>query len=445
MADLLTYGAGTPRYLALWVPLAPLLAVLLRRAGASWTVVAVAVATTLPTLVLHAPPVDVPPWLAVLVVGGALGGVALWLAARVRHDDIPACRHPAPQRPPWGAIAVAVLVVALTRVPLAWLDPGISDIPRANELAAEQLLDGRNPWVEPNPESLIGRFQYPAGSVLAHLPFVALVPGEAGGEAHLGARTALWATDVAVIVLLAVGLARLGRSAAGSVAALAYALHPTLVRETGLTVANDVILAAAIAVGALALARRRPLTAAVAIGFAISVKPSAAVLVPFLLLAAGWRPAALAALVPVLLQLPFLLWPTPGLWGLAAMLEPAARASGDAALQRSLWAAFTPASPAVLAVLTAVDVVVSSAVAAWAGLRVRGARDPARTAAAVALPLLVLFLLSTRWQLNFQGWYLTAAVVSVAAAAVPPVTARTRRTTGRSARGAGRARVEAGA
>jgi len=440
VADLLTYGAGTPRYLALWVPLAPLLAVVLRRAGASWTVVAVALATTVPTLALHAPPVDVPPVLAVLAVGVSLAGVATWLVVRVGRDDDRARDAPTAEGPAWAAVAVAVLVVLLTRVPLAWLDPGISDIPRANELAVEQLLDGRNPWVEPNPESLVGTFQYPAGSVLAHLPFVAVVPAEAGGEAHLGARAALWATDVAVVVLLGVGLARAGRSRAGGLAALAYALHPTLVRESGLTVANDVIVAGAVAAAALALARRRPLLAAVAVGLAISVKPSAAALVPLVLLAAGWRAAAVAIVVPVALQLPFLLWPSPGLWGLAAMLEPAARASGDAMLERSLWAALSPTSPGLLQLLTAVDVLVAAGVAAWAGWRVRGSRDPGRTAAAVALPLLVLFLLSTRWQLNFQDWYLTSAVLAIAAAAAPVVTRGARRTPGRVAA----ERIEAG-
>lgn len=447
--DLLTYGPGVPRYLALWLPLAPLLLVVVRRAGASWGTVGVVALTTVPTLLLHTPPAWLPdPAIAALVVA-TVAGIAAWLVRRVWAPDAgqgpraaprsggrhapgsrgapPSGRRRAAGRsgPRWGAIGVAAVVVLCTRVPLAWLDPGISDLPRASALAAEQLLDGRNPWAEPNPEALIGRYQYPAGTVLAHVPFVGLLPGTVGGEQHVDARAVLWATDLAAVVLLGWGLTRAGHPEAGSLAALAYALHPTLARESGMTVANDVLMAVLVLGAALAIARGRPRLAAVAVGLAISVKPPAAVLVPLLLAVGGPLVAGLAVAVPVALQLPFLLWPTPGLWGLDAMAEPAARATGGGMLARTVWAPLAgvlPPTPGVLRALTVLAVLAGAATAWAAGRRLRaGSPSVARTCAAVALPLLVTFLASTRWQLNFQDWYLPAflAAAAVAVQAAP--------------------------
>lgn len=426
MRDLLTYGPGVPRYLALWLPLAPLLLVVVRRAGASWGTVGVVALSTVPTLLLHTPPAWLPdPAIAALVVV-TVAGIAAWLARRVWAPDTGRRRRAAdrPGRARWPAIAVAALVVLCTRVPLAWMDPGISDLPRASALAAEQLLDGRNPWAEPNPEALIGRYQYPAATVLAHVPFVGLLPGTVGGEDHIDARAVLWATDLAAVVLLGWGLARAGHPEAGSLGALAYALHPTLARESGMTVANDVLMAVLVLGAALALARGRPTLAAVAVGGAISVKPPAAVLVPLLLAVGGPWVAAVAVAVPVALQLPFLLWPTPGLWGLDAMVEPAARAVGGGMLSRTVWAPLTgilPPTPGVLRALTVLAVLAGAGMAWAAGRQLRGgAPSVGRTCAAVALPLLVTFLASTRWQLNFQDWYLPAFLAAAAVAVRAP-------------------------
>jgi hypothetical protein len=414
--EFLSYGPGIPRYVALWLPLAPALLACLLAGRVRRSAVAVVLATTLPTFALHMAPAAVPAEALVLGVAAVLAVAGAWAVGALRQPE--ATAGPPQPRRAW-AVAAAVLLALALRVPLAWLDPGIGDFGPASEFAAEQVLSDRNPYLVPNPYATVGTYQYPAATILAFLPASALLPAELGGEAHLPARATSWAVDALAVVLLARGAARLGQERAGLVAAFAYALHPTLVRESGLVVANDVLLAVLAAAAALALAGRRPLLAAAAVGVAVSVKPAALVLVPLLLAAAGWRAAAVSLAVPAALQLPFLLLPRPGLQGVNAIAEPAARLDAVEVLRLSLWGLLYRAVPPtedLLRVLSAVGVLVSAAVGWWAGRRLAsGVPGLRRAGAAVALPLLAAFALATRWPTNFQDWYLVPLLLAVSA------------------------------
>lgn len=433
MREVFLYGAGVPRYLAVWLPLAPLLVGLLLAVRVRRDVVAWALATTLPTFLLHNPPYALPLPLRWALLVAVAGFVTAWLAARVRA---PAVSGPPPGREPmrWGAVAAIALVALSLRAPLAWADPGISDFATATETAARQLAAGTNPWTLPNPYATVGTYQYPIATPVLSLPFVLAVPDPLLGEEHVGARAAIWAIDVAAIVLLAWAGARWGRARAGLLAAGAYALHPTLVRESGIVVANDLMLAAAAAGVAVALAVRRPYVAAALVGLAVSIKPSAAVLGVLLLAAEGLRPTLVAAALPILAQVPFLLWPRPGLWGVAAIAEPLTRAEPALVLELSGWwpvyalAGALDGPPDALVgdigplldVLGAVAVLAGLAVAAWAGRRLRrDGADPARAAAAVAVALVVPFLLATVQRTNYQDWYLTPALLAAALVGLP--------------------------
>lgn len=459
VADLLTYGPGIPRYLALWLPLVPVLALLLRRAGAPWSLVAVILSSTLPTFLLHNPPESVsPPWrvglcaASLLVVGGWLV-ISLCRTSQVTKTGstplVPG--HRALSGRQWGAVMLVALGALAVRVPLAWLDPGIGDFATASEHAVRRLLEGVNPYTVENPFTTIGRYQYPAGTILWNIPLVATLPAELLGEAHFGARATLWATDVLAVVLLAWGGARVGRARAGITAAAVYALHPTLVRESALVVANDVVLGVLIAAVAIALALNQPFVAAALTGFAISVKPSALVLIPVLLLVGGPAATVIAFALPGILQFPFLLWPTLGLHGLQAIAEPAARLDTDESLRQTAWLplyVLAPPSASLLRALSLVNIALALFSAWWAASRLHGILrtwsdvDPSRIAAALALPMLVAFLLGTRWPTNFQSWYLVPFLWSIALVAVPESPHGERTTTGSSRRSG---QVEAGA
>lgn len=430
--ELLTYGPGIPRYLALWVPLAALLAVVLARARLGRAGTAVVVVSTLPTFVLHNPP-HWPAGLRVLAVCACFAVCGAWFAESLRGDSTrrhrasaPAPR-PAPARPPWTALAAAALLAVAVRAPLAWTDPGIGDFALASEVAAQELLAGRNPYISRNPHATVGTYQYPAGTILAHLPLVGADPGVIAGEQHLGARATVWAVDVLAILLLGWGLARLGRPLAGAVAGFVYAVHPTLVRESGIVVANDVLLGALVAGTALALAGRRPRLAGLLAGLAVAVKPAALVLVPFLAGAGGALPALIAVALPTGLQVPFLLWPSPGLYGLAAIVEPTARLEPQA-LDLSIWLPLyrlVPPQTGLLRLLAVIGVLASLALAWATGRAVRRAGwEPAAALAGAALPLLVAYTLGTRWPTNFQSWYLVPLVCGAALAATSAVTGR---------------------
>ncbi|MGH8901977.1 MAG: glycosyltransferase 87 family protein [Egibacteraceae bacterium] len=422
MRDLLTYGPGIPRYLALWLPLMPLLGCAFA-VGRARRAPAIAIAlSTLPTFLIHNPP-GWPLAARWAASTGILVTLLAWLMARLR-DGGPADR--APGRVSWPAVLGLVGVALVVRVPLAWLDPGIADIPRASETAARQLLTGTNPWTAPNPETVAGTYQYPAGSLLAHLPLVAVAPRELGGEPWVGARATLWVTEAAAVALLAWAGARAGHPRGGLIAAAAYALHPTLARDSGMTVANDLILALCATASAVALARRRPMLAAALAGLAVSVKPVAAVLLPLLLMAAGWRAALLAAAVPVVLQAPFLLLPSPGLHGVTAMLEPVGRIEPGSVLTYSIWAPLyrlLGPTPALLRIVGAAGALGGLAAGAWAGWRLRkGPHSAARVTAAYAVALLVPFLLAFIQRTNYQDWYLTPFLLCAGLAAEPALT-----------------------
>ena len=453
MRDFLLYGPGIPRYVALWLPLAPVMALVVYgvsrsqdatgRTRRAWLALAALVASTLPTFLLHAPPEAVPRWLRSLALAAAVAVIGAWLVSEVRAAPgvssraVPASRAASDRGeelarprevPPAAALAIVALALAV-RLPLAWLDPGISQIPVTSETAVEQLLDGRNPYTQPNPASQIGTYQYPAGSILAHLPLVAAVPDVVAGEEHLGARATLWLTDVAVMLTMTLGAAWVGRPRAGLAAAAVYALHPTLVRESGMVVANDLIVSALVVGAAVAAARGRWLWAAGLVGAAISVKPVAVVVVPALVVMLGLRAGVVAVAVPAALQVPFLLWPTLGWHGISSIVEPVGRSDVEALHALSLWwpALAGSGDPgAVRAALTAVAIVAATAAAVWAGSKLRARRSLGATAAALSLPLLVVFALSTTPRHNYQGWYLSPFVLAAALAAVhePPATAR---------------------
>jgi len=414
--ELLTYGPGIPRYLALWLPLAPALGVVLAAGRLPWQAAAAVAVSTLPTFLLHTPP----PWSAgarTVAVAACLAVLGAWLLSLLRAQPARWAADSEPAVAPWAALAAAALLAVALRAPLAWLDPGIGDFATASELAAQQLLAGANPYLETNPYATVDAYQYPAGTILAHLPLAALDPGWLAGEEHLGARATLWAADAAAVVALGAVLSAAGRARAGVVAALLYAVHPTLVRESGIVVANDIGLGALAAGCGLALARRRPVLAGALVGAAIAVKPVALVLVPLLLGAAGARPALLALALPAAVQLPFLLLPVPGLHGLAAIAEPAARLESPLTLGPSLWVALPP-SPGLVRVLSVLGAVAAAVVGALTGrLLRRRSGDPTAALAAVALPLLTAHLLGTRWPANFSSWYLAPLLLCAALSA----------------------------
>lgn len=426
MEDLFTYPPGIPRYLALWLPLVPVLVAGLWWAGARWVTIGAVVASTLPAFVLHVP--SAPPWPHVTrwaLLVGSEAVVLLWLVRQVRRP----AQLGSPDRvgvPPLlasGLVALALVV----RVPLAWVDPGISDIPVSTETAVTQLFDGTNPYTVDNPDTHLGRYQYPAGTLLSHAPFVLAVPDTVVGEEHVGVRAAIWTTEVLAVLLLLWAGTRLASRRAGAAAAFAYAVHPTLVRDAGIVVANDLLVGAAVAGSAYAFVRRRGTVAGSLLGFAIAVKPSAAVLLPLVLVADGLRPAAWAVAVPAALQAPFLLWPRPGLHGVHAMLEPAARDDAFGVLRSSAWwpwYAATGGRPWAVTVAAVVGLLAALALAAWVGRRLRRDRAPVAVAAGFAAPLMAVFLLASVQRINYGDWALTAMMLAVGLVSAAEVSRR---------------------
>ena len=414
MRNLFTYGAGIPRYLALWLPLAPLLVAGLVALRVHRGAIVAVLASTIPTFFLHNPPRGAPYALRWLALVGVTLVVLWWLVLRVRDGDDEVAA-PEPMR--WPVVLALVALSLAVRVPLAWLDPGVGDFALSSEHAARTLMEGTNPYTVTNPHATYGTYQYPAGTLLAHVPFVALDPGAVLGEEHLGARAVLWVTDAAVVVLLAWAGARAGHARGGLAAAFAYAVHPTVVRESGIVVANDLLLAALVTGVAVALARDRRLLAGVLTGLAVAVKPTALLLVPVVLVAGGWMAAACAVLVPAALQAPFLLWPRPGAYGLRAMAEPVARGEPLAILEYSTWYPLYALRDGALGAVrfaAVAGLVVATAAAGWAGVALRrGTRTIARCAAAVAVPFVVAFFTASVQRHNYQDWYLAAFLLAV--------------------------------
>jgi hypothetical protein len=426
--DAFTYGPGIPSYFGIWVIATPVLVAGLAALRVRWSVVGVVVASTLPTLALHNPP----EWLAYplryAAVVTPVAVVLAWVWWRLWRGGSEAGRAGASASDEfaggagsadaggsrakslrWAVVPMLVVVALGARVPLAWLDPGISDFATSTEVAAEQMLGGQNPYRLPNPNATVGTYQYPIGTVLANAPFVAAAPEAVGGEAHLGTRAAVWATEAAVVALLAWAGWRLTGARVGYAAAFAYAAHPTLIRESGIVVANDLTLGLVVLASAVALALRRRWLAAVCAGLAISIKPSAAVLLPVVLLTGGWGSLLVAAALPAVLQAPWLLWPEPGLAGLGAIAEPTARVDPAAVLRYSTWYplyAVFDLSPGAVRATAVTGVAASFAVAAWAGLALRRMATPIRVTAAYAAPFLVAFLLASVQRTNYQDWYL---------------------------------------
>jgi hypothetical protein len=197
-----------------------------------------------------------------------------------------------------------------------------------------------------------------------------------------------------------------------------YALCAPLVRDSGLSTANDLLLALFVLLAVAALAERRSRLAGVAVGLAIAVKPPAVLLLPLLLPAAGLVPALIAAAVPALLQAPLLLWQAPGWKELEAFAEPAGRSDGELFLAHSLWYPVFPflgSSPGVLKVLALLGIVVAAGAAWWAGRRLRAPQlSLPHVAAAVCLPLFVVFALAPVPRLNYQDWYIPPLLLALA-------------------------------
>lgn len=423
MEELFTYGPGIPRYLALWLPLTPVMVAGLRWAGARWSTIAVVVATSLPTFGLHIPSTPGWPQLAryALFVGGQVV-LLIWLLrlATTRGtggltggltDD----RTTTDAFPAVAAITLVALGLLL-RVPLAWIDPGIGDFARASETAAGELLRGVNPYTVANPHTTFGTYQYPAGTLLFHVPFVAALPTSVLGEAWFAARAAVWAAEAGAIVLLVWAGTRLAGPRAGTIAGFAYAVHPTIVRESGIVVANDLLLAVLVTAAAYATIRRQPSIAGLLVGLAIAVKPAAAVLLPLVLVAEGIAPTAWAVGVPAALQAPFLLWPRPGLHGVRAILEPAARDDPFGVLRSSTfwpWYAATDGRLWSVSVAATLGLAASLGAAWWVGRRLRDDRDPMLVLAAYALPLTVAFLLASIQRTNYGDWALPTVLLTV--------------------------------
>lgn len=414
--SLFTYGPGIPRYVGMWLVLTPLAVAVLIAGRVRWLAVAVFVAITLPSFAARSLPFLTPVVRYVLVTAALLLLIG-WTIRRVAKptaDAGPARRDPVP----WKALgALAVLTVAV-RAPLAWIDPGISSIGLSTEHAVRELLSGVNPYAEPNPHANYGTYQYPVGTILANLPLVALMPTEVLGEQHLGIRATSWLVDVLNVVVLVIASARWGRARAGLVAGAAYALCAPLVRDSGLSTANDLLLALFVLLAVFAVVERRMSLAALAVGLAIAVKPPAVLLLPLLLGVAGIGPALLAAAVPALLQAPLLIWQAPGWKEIEALAEPAGRSDGPAFLANSIWyplLAVVGDDPGVLRILAVVGILAAGVAACWAGLRLRrDQRDLMTVAAAAALPLLVVFALAPVPRLNYQDWYAPALILCVA-------------------------------
>lgn len=433
--DLFFYGAGVPRYGLLWLLVTPVMTALAHAAGLRGRRLALLLATTLPTFGLHFAAVpgltSFPVRWAITVA--SLSGMVVLLVDVVRNGLPPT----APPRewarrhvPAIPAMFVIVLGAVAIRAVWAWVDPGIADIPQASEYAARQVLAGLNPYVEANPYTYAPVYQYPAGTILWHLPFVALVPdGVVLGETFVAARMAAWAMDaLGAGLLCAGGWVASGRGRTLPILALLpaalYGLNATLVREVGLTGANDVLMGvlSALAVGLLA-ANRQPTLAAVCWGLAVAVKPPALVLFPIVAFVAGWRRVLLAGAVAAGLQLPFLLWPRPGLHGLGAILEPALRNdSFDVVRNSAWWPAYVLAGAEgrLASVLSHVPVLAGFAAAgsgcAWVmRMSQRPWRDEVeRLMAVTALALTVLVLLAPGWRNNFQAWPIPAAIAVAA-------------------------------
>jgi hypothetical protein len=441
VTDLVEYGAGVPRYWAVWALLLPGVVWAARRLALPRPALALLVATTLPTLAMHfaGAPADLPfpvRWAGSVAALAAIGVLA-WRARDAAGAESAAAVRRGPAVPLVVGVLALVLAAVGVRAGLMRWDPGQSDISASSEEAARQLLDGRNPYVEENPFTIAPVYQYPAGTLLSYVPFTAAIgPDPVGGEGFLAARAATWAVDVAVVLaLVAAGVRaatgrpalRGGRVPLGALLpAAAYALHPAIARETGLTGANDVLMGVAVAAFGWVLAvGGSTAAAAAALGLAIAVKPPALVLLPLLWRLRGLRAAAAAAAVPALLQLPFALWPEPQLGGLLAILEPAVRVSdGYDVVRFSLWWPLYAVAGLPEPLLRGLGVVAAGAAGLLAlvlGQRLRPAGDRGPGAAhpplggpalaAACLPVLVVFLLAPAWRVNFLGWSTVPAVL----------------------------------
>ncbi|WP_157965400.1 glycosyltransferase family 87 protein [Euzebya rosea] len=429
--DLFFYGAGVPRYGLLWLLVTPVMTALAHAAGLRGRRLALLLATTLPTFGLHFAAVpgltSFPVRWAITVA--SLSGMIVLLVDVVRNGLPPT----APPRgwarrhvPAIPAMFVIVMGAVAIRAVWAWVDPGIADIPQASEYAARQVLAGLNPYVEANPYTYAPVYQYPAGTILWHLPFVALVPdGLVLGETFVAARMAAWAMDALGAGLLCVGgWVASGRGRTLPILALLpaalYGLNATLVREVGLTGANDVLMGVLLAASVWLLAEgHRPTRSAVLWGLAVAVKLPALAVAPLFLVRAGWGRVMLAGVVALVLQVPFFAFPDIGLHGLEAMAEPAARPDPYTVMVNSIWWPLYAArgvEPSVVDAISSGVVLLGLATSTWGVWSARrmasGPDARERLLAVSALAVVVMFLLAPQWRVNFQSWHVPATVVA---------------------------------
>jgi glycosyl transferase family 87 len=138
---------------------------------------------------------------------------------------------------------------------------------------------------------------YPAGAQLFFRAVTALQ------ESTFALKVAFVVCEFAIVFVL---LDLLRYTGQGAHLVLAFAWNPLLAVEVAGSGHIDIVGALLLLVSAAALVRRRPATAAVALGLAIAVKFLPVVLVPLYWKRVRIRDAALAAVVVALLYLPFL-------------------------------------------------------------------------------------------------------------------------------------------
>ncbi|MGH9453449.1 MAG: hypothetical protein ACRD2O_05710 [Terriglobia bacterium] len=138
---------------------------------------------------------------------------------------------------------------------------------------------------------------YPAGAQLFFRGVTTI------SESILGFRVAFMACDLAIVLVLFDLLRRTGQKEDWI---LAYAWHPLLAINVAGSGHIDIVGALLLLVSVAALARRWPMTAAIAFGMAVAVKFLPIVLAPLYWRRVRIRDALVAALMVVLLYVPFL-------------------------------------------------------------------------------------------------------------------------------------------
>jgi alpha-1,6-mannosyltransferase len=233
----------------------------------------------------------------------AVAGVTYLIAIREFFETQAYPRH---------VIFACLALAALWRIPFLMMPPGSDDD------IHRYLWDGRvqrlgyNPYnVIPADPALAGLHTpetrglnnpevpspYPAGAQLFFRGVTAI------HESIFALKIAFVVCDFAIVLLL---MNMLRRSGQGDHWVLAYAWHPLLATDVAGSGHIDIVGALLLLVSVAALARRWRMTAAIAFGLAIAVKFLPIVLAPLYWRRVRIRDALVAALVVIMLYLPFL-------------------------------------------------------------------------------------------------------------------------------------------